>query len=391
VAGGVGYRALIVPEECYFSIASLKKIVSLLEAGFPVVWVGKRPEQGFFFAEWDTLEKRTEWEESMERIWADPCLIHVSSLMAVPRMLQSYGIFPRVRLEGTHDIVTAAHIDEEAHVTYYGVYAYNRFLYEEDSPAMFGYVEDTIKPFYQRKGQSSRKDVLLSLEGTVSLEEDELLVLAVVPIVPEEMIKEEDVRELLRPHRRLIGKVKVLFKNLSLRKFGPSIPEEKSYLRSCFSEDMISLCLSSNDMEAESVQPNNMQSGNGRQSSLRPWRELRPDLNTFVGQGIYEGNFTLPEIEEGRMYVLRLGRVSDTFTVMVNGKQAVFPDQVLKEVDITELVQTGKNQIQVTVTSNLYNAIVKEDGKEFFPMKRILRNYGIWEDEEEYCCVQVFE
>ncbi len=232
---------------------------------------------------------------------------------------------------------------------------------------------------------------MLSLEGTVSLEEDELLVLAVVPIVPEEMIKEEDVRELLRPHRRLIGKVKVLFKNLSLRKFGPSIPEEKSYLRSCFSEDMISLCLSSNDMEAESVQPNNMQSGNGRQSSLRPWRELRPDLNTFVGQGIYEGNFTLPEIEEGRRYVLRLGRVSDTFTVMVNGKQAVFPDQVLKEVDITELVQTGKNQIQVTVTSNLYNVVVKEDGKEFFPMKRILRNYGIWEDGEEYCCVQVFE
>ncbi len=88
---------------------------------------------------------------------------------------------------------------------------------------------------------------------------------------------------------------------------------------------------------------------------------------------------------------MRLGRVSDTFTVMVNGKQAVFPDQVLKEVDITELVQTGKNQIQVTVTSNLYNAVVKEDGKEFFPMKRILRNYGIWEDGEEYCCVQVFE
>lgn len=53
-----------------------------------------------------------------------------------------------------------------------------------------------------------------------------------------------------------------------------------------------------------------------------------------------------------------MGEVSDTFQVEINGKRTDFPDQVMKTVDVTSFVHSGKNQLHVTVTGNLYNYLV---------------------------------
>ena len=125
--------------------------------------------------------------------------------------------------------------------------------------------------------------------------------------------------------------------------------------------------------------------------NLRPWRELAPDLPRFAGKGVYRGGFTLDGKDEGRTYFLCLGEVCDTFRVRVNGAEAGFPDQVMKRVDITELVHEGENTLEVRVVSNLYNRLpVTESGLEFpFPVHFIPKDYGIRETEGKRCVLRV--
>ncbi len=70
---------------------------------------------------------------------------------------------------------------------------------------------------------------------------------------------------------------------------------------------------------------------------------------------------------------------------------APFPDQVLKEADLTGLLHPGCNQLEIRVTTNLYNRLVGElagrdnrpaglPGIEYRP-----RDYGVWNTELDRC------
>lgn len=50
----------------------------------------------------------------------------------------------------------------------------------------------------------------------------------------------------------------------------------------------------------------------------------------------------------------------DTFQVWVNDQKADFPDQVIKEVEVTNLLEEGENELRVIVNSNLYNQLLEE-------------------------------
>lgn len=120
---------------------------------------------------------------------------------------------------------------------------------------------------------------------------------------------------------------------------------------------------------------------------LRPWRELEPGLERFAGQGVYEGRLVLPEgtmahaRERGERLVLALGRVCDTLSVRVDGVATPFPDQVMERVDLTGLPHDGANELEVTVTSNLYNRL-QEPGAEIMgeTVPYVPRDYGVWEE-----------
>ncbi|QOV19611.1 hypothetical protein INP51_01110 [Blautia liquoris] len=87
-------------------------------------------------------------------------------------------------------------------------------------------------------------------------------------------------------------------------------------------------------------------------------------------------------------YWLPCAAVDDTYQVWVNDKKADFPDQVMKEVEVTNLLEEGENALRVVVNSNLYNRLLEEGmiwkGNSIpFTEKR----YGICETEEKPVCL----
>ena len=382
---GPAYKCLIVPQQQSVSKGFLQEVKRLAEEGLPVIWQGEKPVNAKFYAEADTAEDRQDWQDMLERVWADPSIVHVDLLDQVPGILECLGISPDVVFEGKSDLMALSRLDAATNIRYYGIYSYNRVVFQPDQPnadeaaVSAIYRKGTTKGSYQRPGSSSRRTELVRLhgegkvtsldpfsgkekslsfipdgkgymEGVISLEEDELLILSVKPVE---------------------NTFAVNFEDLKLIPFEPNTEDEKSFLRSGFHEA-------------------HGRSMDLRGKKLRPWRELSPELEHFAGKGIYSGEFILPEIGEDCSYILNLGDAGDTFAVTVNGSDADFPDQVMKRVDITELVREGKNSITVTVVSNLYNALFYEGITTFgLPVVYLPRDYGIWETEDKKICVKM--
>lgn len=381
---GVSYKCLIIPQKKAVSKGFLLEVERLAKEGLPIVWQGEKPQGAKFFAESMSKEDKDRWQKIMERVWSNPAINHVENLQQIPKTLREMGITADVVLDGEHDLMTVSRMDISSGIRYYGLYAYNRVVYQPENPnsdeaaVSAIYRKGTTKGSYQRPGRVSRKAVFVRLRGegdvtcldpyggtekncsfvpdgngymagVINIEEDELLIFAVNPVENE---------------------IPIFFEELTMIPFEPDTEDEKSFLRSGFDVG-----------KAVSV----MLSG----KELKPWRNLAPEFEHFAGKGIYRGKFILPETENGYRYILNLGDVGDTFTVCVNGKEADFPDQVMKRVDVTELVRTGNNDIMVTVTSNLYNKLFYEGITTFgLPIAYLPRDYGIWETEEKKIYIQ---
>ena len=410
-AQGASYRCLLIPPQEKASSALLCQVHRLLEAGFPVIWFGEKPQGAQYYSEWRTPRLRESWQAQMEEVWADERLRHAAAPRDAVPILNGLGIRPRAELKGGMDLMTAVRFDAAAGVRYYALYGYNRVICSPETPnpdeiaVSSLYRKGTTKSTYQRPGRGSRREIPVSLdaegevfllnpwtgqempldfaaaggrmEGTLSIEEDEMLLLAMRSAASggaegyadgsgagEEKTAdaacsgpEADAREF-----------PVTFDTLLLQEFRPDTEGEKSFLRSAFAKEgrLIEL------------------------EGLKPWYELDPELETFAGKGTYCGTILLKEKNAGKRYVLSLGDVCDTFTVKVNGTSASFPDQVMKEVDITQLLHEGINELEVCVVGNLFNRMQKDmciPGTSI-PMPYTPKPYGIREKEGKRCVLR---
>lgn len=400
---GPAYRCLIIDTVHPLSTAFLQKINGFAKEGLPVVFVGEKPAFGKFYSDWNTKEKQERWEQALEEAWKQKTVLHVSDRMQVPQMLMEHGISPRIEVNGKErreDVMTAVRKDEASGITYYLLYRYNRAVCTPDDPNPDAvsvsaiYRKGTVKGSYQRLGKVSErlikadihnrgrvllcnpwdgtekelpvqeKDGRLHLE--ISMEEDELVMLAVVPKEAEKAVGLHQDTVI----RTVKDRQAITFSSLCLYPFVPDTEGENSFLRSSFSKE-------------------------GEYHTLenpRPWRYLNPKLEHFSGKGIYEGNIFIEHPDPDAEYILQLGNVCDTFTVLVNGNRTPYPDQVMKRADLTGLLKEGNNTLQIEVVSNLYNALFHENvyvGNDKMPY--LPRDYGIWEEEgREICLLKCF-
>lgn len=391
---GPGYKCLIIPQTASVSFEFLNKVKQLLEAGLLVVWEGEKPERSIFFKEWKDDAARDGWLRLRDEVWEQKKLLHVRKKLEIPELLKSEGILPELLISAADNesrrghYITAVHEDEKNGITYYAVYQHNCVDFTPDTPneeelaCSALYRKGTTKGAYVRPGRKSFSKLTLSLErpgtvylcdpwsghterldfhfenrrncGSIDLQEDEMILLAVIPE------KQDD--EIILPVET--GEIPIELNTLRLEAFEPESGEETSFLRSGF--------------------------GKGTEYTLGhlvPWRELAPELETFAGRGIYTGTVNIDSVKEGERFWICIGDVSDTFHVSVNGKQSRFPDQVLKKVEVTELIREGENTIEIEVTSNLYNRLLKNasfDG-EPFSAGYFSKNYGIWEKDGKIC------
>ena len=167
--------------------------------------------------------------------------------------------------------------------------------------------------------------------------------------------------------RETVGEI--IFETLDLEEFGPNEDVECSFLRSGFRKYGETLAIDLPDQ-------------------LKPWRKIDAALRTFSGRGTYRGTIRLEKKEPGKRYILNLGNVCDTFRVQINGIETDFPDQVMKEADVTEFIQAGENTLEVIVTSNLYNKLFEEPIVwKGMCLPYTPKDYGIWETKEKPICL----
>ncbi|MEU9448859.1 glycosyl hydrolase [Streptomyces sp. NPDC048277] len=91
--------------------------------------------------------------------------------------------------------------------------------------------------------------------------------------------------------------------------------------------------------------------------ALLPWSQI-PELADVGGIGRYRTTVTLPETWTSSMgAVLRLGGVSDTCRVTVNGTRLGPVDRLNPVVDLGALLRPGSNTVEVEVATPLFNRL----------------------------------
>lgn len=395
---GPAYKVLIIPPLQAMSLAHFQTIESLAEQGLPIIWIGSCPGKSLYLADWNTEEKREQWRHAAETAFHHPAIAHVSAYTEVPCQLQLMGIEPEIAVSCESDdhlhLMTQTRDDEESSIRYYGIYGYNEVQYTPDDPnpdstlCSSYYRKGTVGEFYHRPGEKSRHVLHIRLhgagqvyamnqwddseerldfyqaadgilEGQISIEEGQMLVLAVKSRA--ELSAGKYYRDII--NATVTGKV--IIQSLELYSFKPDTTGEKSFLRSHFSKNgqLVSL-----------------------EHGLKPWKDLEPELLHFSGKGVYHGRIHIEKVRQGSRYILRLGEVSDTFTVKVNGVETLFPDQVLKTVDVTDCLKAGDNDLEVAVVSNLYNCMFTGNESSMGPMRAVYvpRKYGLWAEEGKH-------
>ncbi|MGQ4423460.1 alpha-L-rhamnosidase, partial [Streptomyces violaceoruber] len=91
--------------------------------------------------------------------------------------------------------------------------------------------------------------------------------------------------------------------------------------------------------------------------TLLPWSSIA-ELEDCAGIGRYRTTVTLPG-DWGPTHgaLLELGRVSDTFRVSVNGRDAEPADRLDPVVDVGPLLRRGTNTIEIEVATPLVNRL----------------------------------
>lgn len=95
------------------------------------------------------------------------------------------------------------------------------------------------------------------------------------------------------------------------------------------------------------------------------------DVKYYSGTAVYSTVFKMPKLAKKERVILTLDGVHDVATVKVNGKECGIVWTSPYEVDITEAVKKGKNDLEISVSNTWANALLGSDeGKAPFE--------GIW-------------
>lgn len=364
---GAAYKVLIIPPIQRIGLETLRNIHQLQQSGLPVVWVGKKPETMMYYHE---MKKRERWNELLDTVWSS--CAHTVLLEEVPSLLRSMKIMPDTALKAVVPVMAAHHVAKDG--DYHMIYHYNMLEYAPERAALSGpsdiFAKETQKPFYDCGGEETASMVEVTVKGSgslwicdpwsgnveqlpceskdgwlktkISMREDELVILHHDPEAAPVMNEQKNVET-----------VDISLKKLSLQNYAPARVQNVPIWDCEFAEP------TEYDIHGPAA-----------------FGDIEEEYKQWSGRGTYTGYFAG---ENGGRWILQLPEVCDTFKVTVNGKDASFPDQVMKRVDITDLVKEGNNEIAITVVTNLYNDLVRPN--ERYPFPYWPKTYGMWETE----------
>ncbi|HCC71945.1 MAG TPA: hypothetical protein DEQ09_12455 [Bacteroidales bacterium] len=94
---------------------------------------------------------------------------------------------------------------------------------------------------------------------------------------------------------------------------------------------------------------------------LFDWSQHKnPDIKYYSGTAVYKKSFTLEKQEESKPIILGLGEVADIATVFVNSKEAGIVWTAPWEIEISDFVNEGQNDLKIYVTNTWYNRVLAD-------------------------------
>jgi len=109
-----------------------------------------------------------------------------------------------------------------------------------------------------------------------------------------------------------------------------------------------------------------------RYDRLIPWNEEK-ELRYFSGTGVYKKRFLVKEIPE--RVILELENLGETATITVNGKTAGELIMLPHSLDISGLLKTGMNTIEIAADNLLINRMIDPDYPESTPEEPVLKHW----------------
>ncbi|RYD82281.1 MAG: glycoside hydrolase, partial [Sphingobacteriales bacterium] len=92
-------------------------------------------------------------------------------------------------------------------------------------------------------------------------------------------------------------------------------------------------------------------------SKLSSWTNWNDSsLQNFSGTAVYQSNFNLPT-KQAIQYTLDLGQICESAKVWINGKQAGTAWSLPYQLEIGNLLKTGRNEIKIEVVNLMANRI----------------------------------
>jgi len=93
--------------------------------------------------------------------------------------------------------------------------------------------------------------------------------------------------------------------------------------------------------------------------TLVPWSELEEaETKAFSGTAVYETSIEMNELKAKDRFLLDLGRVDSMAEIVVNGSSVAVVWAPPFRADITKHLKSGKNRIEIKVTSTWFNRLV---------------------------------
>jgi len=351
---GPAYKALVLSDCDYLHQSTVEKILSLAQAGLPVILEGSTPKQVFGVSRPGNCDR--EMLALLEQLKALPGVYTAENDDELDAVLRACGLGPAASYEAAH--VECSHITDGAAHYYYFYNAgeetaeFTATLTGDGTPVLLDCWNGRLIHIPEAEGNTV----------TLTIVPGDMAIAAMLP----------DVEEAARPAALTAGKEQIIENlSLSIESFSPPRPGDPEY------DPSFPTVSHRETVTFENVP--NFSSWAKLPADEETLKRLRvPSMAEVSGIGTYRGTFILPEGTEYADLKLAHHYKDVPVKITVNGQDAGTPDCMTEVLPLDGLIRGGENTLEIKLCTTLDNRLYYEDPialESFPPEKDIMKNF----------------
>jgi hypothetical protein len=333
---GPAYRALVLDQQREIPVTALQRIMDAAKQGLPVVVIGEPPRQEPFRV---STQRDAHVRELGERLMRIKGVHSIAERSELPALLASIGLEPVVKPSVPADLLSVRRVDGNGSFFWFfnpsdAVLDTQVSLAANGAAVVLDAWSGCSRPLTLPKPAGNRTDLPLRLAPG----ESRIVLFSTAPLAAS-------------TDERCANRAVQATRTLELDRWSLKV---ESWLPGAKASDV--------KREVIDVE----------EAKLQPWHEI-PQLEDASGIGTYRTEVGLPRFNGGNAR-LRLGKVSDTARVFVNGQRAYGLNQHTLEVEVGPYLRAGENEILVEVATTLRNRMRVIDDQQ---RSRPRQGYGL--------------